>query len=372
MKNNESWEGYFPGAGSISEPLFQKTMHFIHQTYEEAPAPADSDFCRLCPRMFYPDGRAERLETMTVYPWQAPYILENQIPWEFHNIEPGYSQAASKTGFQWIHTTQDIRNPFDCNCLGDGIIIQRDGYQFAVPFLADFQGNDIIPVLSIADSLADDEYWEGNAIPTFVLSHARLQMALLREAIAQLWPNHVVKNMVIVRIAGNLEADVKMRVLLANPTREDAILHQVDKRLSTMIARGEFSFSGNIAAKRNWKEERESVIAGANILDGNMYDTIAAYMALQSKRKALEAESKAMKAREDTIALQMADLIGAAGKGTLMDSASGKSYTVSHKRLAQRSPKISASIIRLRFPEFASSAISEERNIGGRVDVSVL
>ena len=372
MRNNESWEGYFPGADSISESLAQKTMQLIHQTYEETPAPASSDSHKLCPRMFYPDGRVESPAPMTVYPWQAPYILGNQIPWEFPHVEPWYSRAASKTGFQWLHATQDICNPFDYNTLGDGILIQREGYQFAVPFLADFQGNHIIPVMCLADSPANNEYWEANAIPTFVLSQVRLQMALLREAVSQLWPNYTVRNMIIVRIAGNLEADTKMRIYLSNPTREDSVLHQVEKRLSDMIAQGEYNLSGNVTSKRDWQVEQANMIAGANFLDTELYDTIAAYMALQSERKALEAETQAMKAREDTIALQMADLIGNAGKGQVKDCENGRIYTVSHKRLAQRTPKISAAIVQLHSPEFADSAISEKRVFGGRVHVSVL
>lgn len=345
---------YFPQSSDIPEDM----LRILRPTGREQ---FDGD---CLDDHFYPDGTpvSDRLIT----PDKAALILGTAVPWEYAKIEPYYSKAAATEVYHHMSRLFPSRtDPFAERQMMDGFQVQVGSHTFAIP---DYTNE---PIIVVPDVSPNDELWENNRIPVYVLQRVRLYMALIR--CHDINQNYPLAGIYVVRIKGNLTADLDFRWIESDPPRENAILQSVLKVLDRRAQAGLLLIPETvIIPKRNWGEIHETQKDEADkICDDNLHDMIAKYMSVRSQRKTLERQSRQLKEEEDAIAASLVNLIQDAKSGTVEDPVLGTKYSIQHKKSAVRARKITPELVRLFAPEF-SMAIVHDSSVKGRVDIDVI
>ncbi len=354
---------YFGSANNLK----QEYATYLKKTaYEQVNKP-------ICEKAFLANGQPSYNVDMdnVIYPSQAGYLLATPIAWEFANIEPEYSESASKAVWQYLKNWLNIDSPFSRGeDYADGYLIERDGYKYMIPLYDTTPSNEVIsPYLVIADVPEDDEYWENNQIPIWILHQARLTMALIKEHSGNL----SLAGMYIVRVSGNLTADIDIRWIPSNTKMERDTLARCDSVIASNLSQNKYSVPPiEVMDKRNWAEiMQERIDTADEVCDDALYEDICTYMAIRSERKTLEKESADIKKQEDAIAIQLASEILDSESGEIENPADSRIYTVKHSKSRTYTPKITPNLVRIIAPEY-SDAITVNETVKGRVDIDVL
>lgn len=322
--------------------------------------------CDCLNNFFYSDGQpAQDIGSMLLVS-HAAQILGTPVPWEYAHLERYFSRSAATTVYLYMaRVRKNWVNPFAESEAMDGIRVQLGQHTFAIP---DYTVN---PIIVIPDSSQNDELWEDNKIPVWALQQTRLYMALAR--LHDTAKEHILPGIHVVRLSGNLDADMHIRWIASDPTREDAVLKAVWNVLDKRAASGQPVLPAPaVLPKKVWSEIKETrKEESENVVSNALHELIGQYMLLRSQRKALEHKSKALKEEENAIGASLIGMIQDAEMGYVIDTDLNLKYTVYHKASPKRTPKITPALIRLFAPE-CSFAIQKDENAKGRVDISVL
>lgn len=314
--------------------------------------------------LFFPDSKVLEADKRSVYPFQAPFVLGTQIPWEVAHFEPYYSRACAKAAYAYLCRVMNKVNPFSEEDRIDGFVIERQGWQYVIP---EYITN---PMLIVPDTFETDEYWEDGNIPIYILQQVRLYMALIREH--NVSGKYNPSGLYVIRVKGNLTSEMDIRWIPSDPRREDALLRTADRVIAQRIAAGQAPVPEmKVLPKRDWKEIKQKKIEGFFVIeDDAAHDNLREYMALRSLRKELEKQSKDMKRQEDALALKIASQMPNAQNGTVNDPLRKRTYSIRHTPSVKRPLTLKPEHILAFAPEYAFAITEGFRK--GRVEVDVL
>ena len=272
-----------------------------------------------------------------IIPREIPKWLNTAMPGALLDIEPSYSRSACKSALNYggdfllaESLSAAEQPPFYKRIVGFHFGYAANGESFPVAFPCALIDEKIYPIIAVADTWRNDAAWENGAVPLYVSQQADFLMWAIRYFMANIEPGRFTlasSNTLVVRIIGNLPTDCSVRLVLGNAAREESVAKRVFRAVSRYRQQGIAFPEANRTVEAPYKEQLANLPV---IEDEDLHELIGRYMDKRALRKALEAQGKSMKERQDAIAYILSEKIPA-GKGSCVFTLSdGKTARVSH------------------------------------------
>lgn len=320
---------------------------------------------------FYADGTPKKRNENTVYPLYAAWYLGTPIPEAFMSIESSYSIKAAQAAISWAmalhglpYTGGEMQNglSFDCSFCNHNFTVNFPVSECHLP------DNSII--IPIADTFRNDDGWGQSAVPPYVEQYARF-LLWCHTCYANENPDtlEVPQKALVVRIIGNLSADVSICTIYADEHKDAKMAERVFRAFTKAQENGMNPLEMvSVQKEIPWQERRETELKEAYQTDDpELYQLIQSYMMARSKRKEMEAADKRLKAEADAIAIALAAQTEAdADRGKLADN--GECYVVRHTHARVSNPAISSNLVYQFAPQYAADVCDTTE---GKVSVVV-
>ena len=326
---------------------------------------------------FTPDGYPVCPEPYVIYPSLLYRTIGIPIAETVLAVEEDFRRKASLAALKWLEKvvgTKSLHWSFN------GLRFQYDLHGTSVDFcfpdtvILCYNEDTVQNYMALAfpDTKHNDSDWERGLIPRYAENQAQLMLWCSRRY-AEICPEYLpAEKAFLVRIKGNLSADVTVRTVEYNEKLANQILLKIYRAITTANASSTTYHEKLVTIpKADWKEEKQTDLENAYRIDTpDFHALLGDYMKARSTRKGLEADAEAVKNQMAGIAYTLAAQIPDGFARAEYEDA-GAVYAVSHAPRRKTAPRLSADLLRQLAPEYAD-AIHVSTTPRGRITIEVL
>lgn len=313
-----------------------------------------------------------------LFPAIAPWYDNATIPAAIMEMDALYRQSACEAALAWLFTLMEASgatNHIDTSRTFHGLAFQETIHGVPQTFcfpdtrIGVISKNAPAAVVLIADSYWNNEAWEKqSAVPLYARQQAQFQLWCWDRFADKLpadspFCEEIPRTAIIVRISGNLSVDCTIRTVDYNPKEAFSLVDRICKAKAQEPQKGLY-WKRNIETVQKWAEKIENEAYITENVD--LHELIVEYMKARSTRKRIERELDEVSAKQDGIAMQLADAIPDGDIQGTLDLSDGTKCAVTHTRKRASSRSIPPDLVRSFFPhldEFIDASGQERTTV---------